>query len=138
MTALKTEEQHFTINSEESVLIATYNTKLYAEKLGFNPSMQTMIATAISELATNIIKYANPGYILIGTIKINAQIGIEAIAEDRGPGIKDRAAALTDNMSTGGTLGVGLPGVKRLIDEFYFDSSKDFGTKIVIRKWKPL
>lgn len=138
MNTHKTEEQHFTINSEDSVLTATYNTKAHAQKLGFNSSMQSMIATAVSELATNIIKYATNGYILIGTIEINHQQGIEAIAEDRGPGIADRSAALTDNISTGGTLGVGLPGVKRMMDEFYFDSSKDYGTKIVIRKWKPL
>lgn len=138
MNEAKDEINHFIINSEESVITATYSAKRIAEELGFTTVIQTMFATCISELATNIIKYGDKGYIVIGILSANQQIGLEAIAEDHGPGIADKAAALSDNVSTGGTLGVGLPGVKRMMDEFYFDSSKNYGTKIVIRKWKKI
>lgn len=138
MIKAQDEVRHFVINSEESVITATYNAKNIAAALGFNTVMQAMFATSISELATNIIKYAKKGHIIIGVVHLKSQVGLEAIAEDQGPGIIDRAAALADNFSTGGTLGVGLPGVKRMMDEFYFDSSQEYGTKIMIRKWKPL
>ena len=100
--------------------------------------MQAMIATAVSELAMNIVKYAERGYVTVGVISQMGQLGIEVIAEDQGPGISNRLEALMDNMSTGGSLGLGLPGVRRLMDEFLMDSSEGFGTKIVTRKWMPV
>ena len=128
---------NFVICKESDVARATYVTKLFAEEVGFNSVMQTMIATAVSELASNIVKYAGRGYITIGMIRQMDQVGIEVIAEDQGPGIADRVKAMSDNFSTGKSLGLGLPSVKRMMDEFLLDSSENLGTKIVSRKWKP-
>lgn len=119
---------------------ATYVTRILAEEAGFNLVMQSMIATAVSELATNIVKYAKQGCVSLGLIHQMGQSGIEIIAEDQGPGIADRVKALTDHYSTGHSLGLGLglSSVKRLMDEFFMDTSEDLGTKIVVRKWRPL
>ena len=128
---------NFVICSEMDVARATCVTRLFAEEVGFNRVMQSMIATAVSELATNIVKYAGRGYITVGKISQMGQVGIEVIAEDQGPGIMDRVKAMSDNFSTGKSLGLGLPSVKRLMDEFLLDSSEGLGTKIVSRKWIP-
>ncbi|MDF1757962.1 MAG: anti-sigma regulatory factor [Legionellaceae bacterium] len=127
---------NFVIAKDYDVANATHVTRVFAAEIGFNTVMQTMIATAVSELATNIIKYAGRGYITVALIQQMNQTGIEVIAEDTGPGILDRVNALKDNISTGGTLGVGLPGIKRLMDEFIIDSSDGCGTKIITRKWR--
>ncbi len=129
--------RNFVINKEPDVASATQVTRIIAKDLGFSTVMQMMIATTVSELATNIVKYADKGYITIGCIRQMQQLGIEVIAEDRGPGIPDRVKALSDNISTGNSLGLGLPGVRRMMDEFLMDSSEGYGTKIVTRKWKP-
>ena len=128
---------HFIICTEADVASATYITKLFTEEIGFNAIMQSMIATAVSELATNIVKYAGRGCITVGLIHQMGQLGIEVIAEDQGSGITDRVKAMSDHFSTGHSLGLGLPGVRRLMDEFLMDSSAGLGTKIVARKWKP-
>ena len=128
---------HFIICKESDVARATYVTGLFAEEIGFNKVMQTMIATAVSELAMNIVKYAGRGSITVGMINQMSQPGIEVIAEDQGPGLLDIVKAMSDNYSTGHSLGLGLPSVKRLMDEFLMDSSEGLGTKIVVRKWIP-
>lgn len=130
--------RHFTISRESDAAKATYVTRMIAQEAGFNTTRQTMIATAVSELATNILKYATRGYISIGIIRQMTHVGIEIIAEDQGPGISDRVKALSDHYSTGDSLGLGLPSVKRLMDEFIMDSDESVGTKIVVRKWNPI
>jgi len=113
----------------------TFKAKIFAEMLGFTPPQQYMIATAVSELATNIIRYAGKGEITLRKIENNDKIGVEIIAEDKGPGIEDIEKAIEDNFSTSKSLGLGLPGVKRLMDEFMVDSRRNVGTRIVSRKW---
>ncbi len=127
---------HFTICKESDVARATYVTKMFAEEIGFDKVTQYMIATAVSELATNIVKFADRGYVTVGLISQMGHLGVEVIAEDQGPGLSDRASALLDHFSTSKTLGLGLPGVKRTMDEFLIDSYDGLGTKIVARKWK--
>ena len=97
-------------------------------------AMMMKIKTAVSELGYNIIKYAGKGIIRLTPLK-DKRTGIEIVASDKGPGIEDLEAALSDQFSTGGTLGLGLPGVKRLMDEFEVDTSPEKGTKITVRKW---
>lgn len=138
MNSRNDKTQTFAIHSESDVARATYVTRQFAEDMGFNTVNQSMIATAVSELASNIVKYAGRGYITIAKLRYRDQLGIEVVAEDRGPGISDRVKALTDNISTGNTLGLGLPGVRRMMDEFLIDSAEGMGTKIVVRKWKPI
>lgn len=127
---------YFIICSEPDVAKATYVTRLFAEEAGFNSVMRTKIATAVSELAMNIVRYAGRGSVTVGLITRMGQPGIEIVAEDHGPGISNPVAAMTDHYSSGKSLGLGLPSVKRLMDEFLMDTSEDLGTKIVTRKWR--
>jgi anti-sigma regulatory factor (Ser/Thr protein kinase) len=107
-----------------------------ASDLGFSPSVCQTISTAVSELARNILKYAGKGEILIESITRERVTGIQITVRDQGPGIEDLEAAMSDHYSSGGTLGLGLPGVKRLMDEFDIRSSIGSGTQVVIRKWR--
>ena len=94
-----------------------------------------MISTAVSELARNILKYAGRGEIRLRRVDGPAGRGIEIQAEDNGPGIPDPEAAMRDHYSSSGTLGLGLPGVKRLMDEFSLESRVGEGTRVTARKW---
>ncbi len=104
-------------------------------ELGYDENSALMISTAVSELARNILKYAGKGEITIETVDTDSRFGIEVIARDRGPGIPDVEQAITDHYSSGGTLGLGLPGVRRMMDEFEVSSEPDVGTQVVVRKW---
>jgi len=115
---------------------ATFEAKMFAEMLGFKQNEQYMIATAVSELATNITRYAEKGEIILRKVERNSKIGMEIIAEDKGSGIEDIGKAMEDSFSTSlKSLGLGLPGVKRFMDEFMIDSQRNVGTRIVTRKW---
>ncbi len=103
---------------------------------GFEETDQFMIATAVSELATNIVRYAGGGSVTISIVSDGDRIGIEAVANDSGPGIEDVEKAMQDNYSSGNSLGLGLPGVKRLMDEFSIESVPGQGTKCIARKWR--
>jgi serine/threonine-protein kinase RsbT len=123
------------ISKEIDVARVSFETKMFARMLGFKQNEQYMIATASSELATNIVKYAGKGGITLRKIEKNNKTGIEIMAEDKGLGIEDIGKAMKDNCSTAKSLGLGLPGVKRLMDEFTIDSQRNIGTKIIARKW---
>ena len=94
-----------------------------------------MIATAVSELARNILKYAVSGEIRLRQVDGPSGRGIEIEAVDRGPGIEDPEAAMRDHFSSGGTLGLGLPGVRRMMDEFSLESTPGEGTRVTAVKW---
>ena len=96
---------------------------------------QSKIATVVSELGRNILKYAGQGQIILRPIDQGTARGIEIVAEDHGPGIDDIENALADHYSSGGTLGLGLPGVKRLMDTFNLQSVPGTGTRVTVRKW---
>jgi len=123
------------IKQENDVYMAMMTTDKLATLIGFDLSAVMKIKTAVSELARNILKYAGTGYILISPLETNQKKGIEIFSSDNGPGIDDIEKALSDNFSTGGTLGLGLPGVKRLADEFKIDSAPNKGTRVSVRKW---
>jgi serine/threonine-protein kinase RsbT len=106
-----------------------------AKSLRFGLVDQARITTAISELARNIYLYARPGKIIIDEMVRNHQQGLKIIAADQGPGIKDIRKALEDGYSTSGGLGAGVPGVKRLMDEFHIESAINVGTTISVIKW---
>jgi len=106
-----------------------------AMAIGFDEIVCQMIATAVSELANNIVKYAGCGEILLDRINIGSRTGIQVIARDRGPGIEDIQRAMADHYSSGNTLGLGLPGVKRMMDEFELTSEPGKRTTVTIRKW---
>ena len=135
MTNTKNREEVVQIAEEVDIAHASYEAMKLAEVVGFNRTRQFMLATAASELARNIFTYANRGEITIRTLKRGTKKGIEIVAEDNGPGIADIASAMTDHFSTQLSLGLGLPGAKRLTDEFYIDTERRVGTKIAVRKW---
>ena len=105
---------------------------------GFGIVDQTKLVTAGSELARNILKYASGpnGRMVAGVVESGERIGLRAVFSDAGPGIADVAAALGDGFSSGGTLGLGLPGARRLVDEFAIDTAPGSGTRVSLTKWK--
>ncbi|HVE83052.1 MAG TPA: anti-sigma regulatory factor [Myxococcales bacterium] len=124
------------VRLEADILIARQTGKALAGQLGFSDSDAVLIATAISEIARNMLEYARGG--MMGFKVLRApRSGLEIRAEDQGPGIKDLELAMRDGYSTGGGLGLGLPGAKRLMDEFQIESRPGAGTTVVMRKWVP-
>jgi serine/threonine-protein kinase RsbT len=107
-----------------------------ARSAGFSLGDQTVIAAAISEIARNIVLYANRGEISFRILSDGNRCGLVVVATDRGPGIADVELALQEGHSTSGGLGLGLPGARRLMDEFEIVSAKGSGTTITMRKWK--
>ncbi|RXZ00881.1 MULTISPECIES: anti-sigma regulatory factor [Fictibacillus] len=106
-----------------------------AKELGFGNVDQARITTAISELARNIYLYAGNGKICLEPVEQMGRKGLRIIAVDNGPGIRDIRKVMEDGYTTSGGLGAGLPGVKRLMDEFTIDSTIDSGTEILATKW---
>jgi len=135
MTATNPKVKKLDISGETDVAYAALAAKNYAKEIGFSKADQYMISTAVSELARNIFVYAKRGSIDLSFLELDSKRGVEVVAEDSGPGIQDIDKAMEDNYSTGGTMGVGLPGTKRLMDDFQIDSQRAKGTKITIRKW---
>ncbi len=107
-----------------------------AERLGFPRPDPTLIATAISEIARNIVVHAGRGEIVLRPLQEQARYGLCVIARDEGAGIRDIEAALRDDYSARGGLGLGLAGARRLMDEFELASDADHGTNVIMRKWR--
>jgi serine/threonine-protein kinase RsbT len=128
-------EYRLAIRGETDVTRALLQGKKCAAARGFDATQQTLIATAISELARNILKYAGTGEVILRPLDEVDRLGLEIIARDKGPGIEDIELAMKDHVSTGGTLGLGLPGVKRMMDEMTVESERQRGTVVTIRKW---
>lgn len=124
------------INSDQDIVLARQKARAQAIQLGFSAVDATFIATAVSELARNILAYARKGEIGLQTVHNSNRVGLEVTASDSGPGILDLRQAMRDGFSTSGSLGIGLPGVRRLMDEFEISSQAGHGTRVVVRKWK--
>jgi serine/threonine-protein kinase RsbT len=130
------EEVEVAINCDQDIVLARQKGRAMALLLGFSSSDATLIATAISELARNIVSYARSGKILLQGVQGSSRVGIQVVASDEGPGIPDIRQALRDGFSTSGSLGLGLPGVRRLMDEFGITSQPGHGTTVVVKKWR--
>src|SRR6476620_7828623 len=124
------------IEKEQDVVPFRGRVKEYAVKIGMSLVNQTKLITAASELVRNMLKYAGGGRTLIEVISEGRNSGIRLTFEDKGPGINDIAQAMKDGFSTGKSLGLGLPGAKRLVSEFDIQSEPGKGTTIMILKWK--
>ncbi|HKV27994.1 MAG TPA: anti-sigma regulatory factor [Candidatus Acidoferrales bacterium] len=124
------------IQGDTDIVGARQKGRMLAATLGFSSSELTLIATAISELARNIVQYAKQGEIILRLLERSGQKGIMVRAKDQGPGIPDIRRALQDGFSTSRSLGLGLAGVRRLMDEFEIESRIGFGTTVTARKWK--
>jgi serine/threonine-protein kinase RsbT len=131
-----TEAFQVPIRSDSDILIARGQGRALAARLGFHSGDLALIATTISELARNILRYAGTGEIAVESIGNEQRPGISVIARDGGPGIPDVRKALEDGYSTSGGLGLGLPGVRRLMDEFEIISEPGKGTTVTVKKWK--
>src|SRR5699024_7745844 len=123
------------IKNEWDVVAVRQLGRKVAKELGFGTVDQARITTAISELARNIFLYAGNGEICICKVQENGQLGLKIISLDEGPGIEDIRQVMEDGFTTSGGLGAGLPGIKRLMDDFDIQSEVEKGTKIVIVKW---
>ncbi len=124
------------IHSDQDIVTARQKGRALAIELGFSTGDATLIATSISELARNIVSYARRGEITLKIIQAAGRQGISIIASDTGPGIRDVHQAMRDGFSTSGSLGLGLPGVRRLMDEFAISSEPGHGTIVMVKKWK--
>lgn len=124
-----------TIGSDGDIIIARQKGRALAAELGFSPTDVVRIATAISELARNVLSYAANGEIRLEAVNGRNRCGIAIVASDRGPGIADVERAMQDAYSTSGGLGLGLPGVRRLMDEFTIESTVGQGTTVSATKW---
>ena len=124
------------IKADTDIVAARQQGRELATELGFVSTDATLLATAISELARNIVCYAKYGEIVIALVQSGARVGITVVARDKGPGIANISLAMQDGFSTSGGLGLGLPGVKRLMDEFHLVSDANAGTTVTIKKWK--
>jgi len=129
------DETRVSVESDSDIVTARMRGRELAMRLGFPPVTTTLIATAISELARNILQYASRGEIVLSTAEQNGRFGITVVARDEGPGIPDVERAMRDGFSTSGRLGLGLPGVRRLMDHFEISSRPGQGTTVVVKKW---
>jgi serine/threonine-protein kinase RsbT len=124
------------IEREADIVLARQAGRQLAAQLGFSSTDQTLIATAISEVARNIVVYAQHGEIVLMRAEDGPRIGIQVIATDDGPGIDNKELAMRDGYSTKNSLGLGLPGARRLMDDFALDSEVGKGTTVTMKKWK--
>jgi serine/threonine-protein kinase RsbT len=123
------------VQSTADIVTARQQGREMAARLGFSPSDLTIIATAISEIARNIVEYAREGEVSISLAEDGPRTGVQIVARDDGPGIADLPAVLREGVTTGSGLGLGLPGARRLMDEFDIASQLGKGTTVVMRKW---
>jgi serine/threonine-protein kinase RsbT len=129
------EEARIPIDRDGDIVAARKKARELAAQVGISGSDLTMIATAISEVARNIVVYADHGEIVLSAVQRGGRRGLMVVARDEGPGIPDIERAMRDGFSTGKSLGLGLPGAKRLMDEFEIVSEVGKGTMITMRKW---
>jgi len=127
-------ERTVPIRSDLDIVTARVEGRELAKELGFGVIDQARIATAISELTRNVVQYAEQGEALMRPIEVGGRVGIEVICQDDGPGIPDIELAMQDGFSTSASLGMGMPGAKRLMDEFEIESELGVGTTVVVRK----
>lgn len=124
------------IQSDLDIVAARMAARDMAKTMGFGAIDQARIATAISELARNIYLYAGEGTVTVGEVQQGIRKGLEVICEDQGPGIEDINLVMQDGYTTSKGMGMGMPGARRLMDDFEVISIVGHGTKITCRKWK--
>ncbi len=129
------DEERVPIKSDADIVTARQKGRELAARLGFSTSDQAVVATAISEIVRNMAEYAGGGEMTVGVASKEGRSGVLIVARDLGPGIPDVALAMQDGYSTHRGLGLGLPGAKRLMDEFDIVSTVGKGTTVTMRKW---
>jgi serine/threonine-protein kinase RsbT len=120
---------------DTDVVTARLAARALASRVGFAGTDLVLIASAVSEVARNIVAYAGPGEVVLSVVQSRSRLGLQVIARDQGPGIADLSRALEKGFSTSRSLGLGLPGSKRFMDEFRLESTLGSGTIVTMRKW---
>ena len=129
-------EVRVAVGADVDIVTARQKGRELAAQCGLSSTDLAVVATAISELARNIVRYAVRGEIILRAVENGTKRGIEVVATDDGPGISDVPLAMQDGYSTSGGLGLGLPGVRRLMDEFDIVSRFGKGTTVTVKKWR--
>lgn len=129
-------KEDFAIVREQDVVPFRNKVKDAAVKMGMGILNQTKLITAASELVRNLLKYGGGGTVAIESVNNGRENGVKLTFSDKGPGIADISLAMKDGFSTGKSLGLGLPGTKRLVNEFDIESAVGEGTTVTIIKWK--
>jgi anti-sigma regulatory factor (Ser/Thr protein kinase) len=130
------EQLRVLIESDHDLVDARAAARELALRLGFSRTDATLIATAISEIARNIVVHVGQGTVVMSPLLEEARYGVRVVAEDKGIGIRDVEAALEDGYAGRGGLGLGLSGARRLMDEFEIDTGADRGTRVTMTKWR--
>ena len=129
------DEIRVAIRTDADVVTARQEARTMGAALGFTSTDLTLLATAISEIARNITTYAGEGEVALRVVREGVRHGIEVEATDEGPGIANVELAMQDGYTTGNGLGLGLPGTRRLVDDFELDTTPGAGTRIRMVKW---
>jgi serine/threonine-protein kinase RsbT len=129
------DEIRVAIRTDADVVTARQEARSMGSGLGFSSTDLTLLATAISEVARNITAYAGEGEVMLRRVEQNGRRGIEVLAVDEGPGIDDVELAMQDGYTTGNGLGLGLPGTRRLVDDFDLQTTPGAGTTVRLVKW---
>jgi serine/threonine-protein kinase RsbT len=129
-------QEQIPVRSSEDIVLVRQLVRQWTGRMGFTLTDQTKIVTAASELARNIVDHAGGGEATLAEIHESSRRGLQLVFEDRGPGIPDIEQALRDGFTTGGGLGLGLGGARRLANEFEIDSTVGQGTRVTIIRWK--
>jgi len=124
------------IRTPQDVVLVRQRARTLAAGQGLSLVDQTKVVTAASELARNTLEHGKGGEVLLETVENGVRRGIRLTFEDQGPGIPDVAAALRDGFTTGTGMGLGLPGARRLMNEFSIESTPGKGTRVVVARWK--
>jgi serine/threonine-protein kinase RsbT len=124
------------IHSDADMVEARAKSRILADELGFSRTDATLIATAISEIARNILVHAGRGEISMRPLSEDGRYGLAVVARDSGPGIRDVDRAVESGYASRGGLGLGLPGARRLMDEFEVESEPGEGTTVTMTKWR--
>ena len=124
------------IHSDQDMVAARAESRRLADSLGFSRTDATLIATAISEIARNILVHAGHGEISMRQVREEKRYGMVVVARDSGPGIRDVSRAAESGFASTGGMGLGLPGARRLMDEFQLESNPGEGTTVTMTKWR--
>ena len=135
-SAAVTGEVRISVQTDADVVTARKQGRELASQAGFSATELTIIATAISEIARNIVMFAERGEVVVSLVGENSRQGVTVVARDAGPGIPDLERAVRDGYSGYGGMGLGLPGARRLMDEFQISSEVDKGTTVTMTKWR--
>ncbi len=124
------------ITRDTDILLACQKSRTLASHIGLSGNDQVSVVISVSEIARNMLLYAGQGRITLKPVEQNQKKGLKVVAQDRGPGIADIDLVMQDGYSTGGSLGLGLSGAGRLMDEFEINSQPGEGTTITMTKWR--